>query len=134
MLRVGMRKIFLQQYRHKADNRCIAIVCPLLDKSGQRWILASDGLSAYDPERTFGERGYIRQTALRAMCNWLTAGWLIVDATQCGTKQRGYRGKMDYKGDPLDRIPKPPLLLAVFVWAVIIGMNVIIGVAVYFNR
>ena len=87
-----------------------------------------------DPERTFGERGYIRQTALRAMCNWLTAGWLIVDATQCGTKQRGYRGKMDYKGDPLDRIPKPPLLLAVFVWAVIIGMNVIIGVEVYFNR
>ena len=92
------------------------------------------GASANDPERTFGERGYIRQTALRAMCNWLTAGWLIVDATQCGTKQRGYRGKMDYKGDPLDRIPKPPLLLAVFVWAVIIGMNVIIGVAVYFNR
>ena len=41
---------------------------------------------------------------------------------------------MDYKGDPLDRITKPPLLLAVFVWAVIIGMNVIIGVAVYFNR
>jgi putative tryptophan/tyrosine transport system substrate-binding protein len=27
-------------------------VCPLLDQSGQRWILAGDGLSAYDPKRT----------------------------------------------------------------------------------
>jgi hypothetical protein len=27
-------------------------VCPLLDQSGQRWILACDGLSAFDPERT----------------------------------------------------------------------------------
>jgi hypothetical protein len=26
-----------------------ARVCPLLDQSGQRWILARDGLSAYDP-------------------------------------------------------------------------------------
>jgi hypothetical protein len=26
--------------------------CPLLDQSGQRWILARDGLSAYDPKRT----------------------------------------------------------------------------------
>jgi hypothetical protein len=41
---------------------------------------------------------------------------------------------MDYKGDPLDRIPKPPLLLAVFVWAVFIGIYVIIAVAVYLNR
>jgi hypothetical protein len=24
-------------------------VCPLLDNSGQRWILARDGLSAFDP-------------------------------------------------------------------------------------
>ena len=27
-------------------------VCPLSDHSGQRWILACDGLSAYDPKRT----------------------------------------------------------------------------------
>ena len=26
--------------------------CPLLDKSGQKWILAGDGLSAYDPSAT----------------------------------------------------------------------------------
>jgi hypothetical protein len=28
-------------------------VCPLLDQSGQRWILARDGLSAFDPTATF---------------------------------------------------------------------------------
>jgi hypothetical protein len=27
--------------------------CPLSDNSGQRWILARDGLSAYDPTATF---------------------------------------------------------------------------------
>src|SRR5450759_4660699 len=27
-------------------------VCPLLDQSGQRWILACDGLSAFDPSAT----------------------------------------------------------------------------------
>jgi ligand-binding sensor domain-containing protein len=27
-------------------------VCPLLDQSGQIWILARDGLSAFDPKRT----------------------------------------------------------------------------------
>ena len=27
-------------------------VCPLLDNSGQKWILARDGLSAIDPKRT----------------------------------------------------------------------------------
>jgi hypothetical protein len=26
--------------------------CPLSDNSGQRWILAGNGLSAFDPERT----------------------------------------------------------------------------------
>src|ERR1019366_7966305 len=31
-----------------------AHVCPLLDQSGQIWILACDGLSAYDPQATFG--------------------------------------------------------------------------------
>jgi hypothetical protein len=29
-----------------------ATFCPLSDHSGQRWILACDGLSAYDPKRT----------------------------------------------------------------------------------
>jgi hypothetical protein len=29
-----------------------ARVCPLLDKSGQRWIFARDGLSAFDPTAT----------------------------------------------------------------------------------
>jgi hypothetical protein len=32
--------------------RCDASFCPLLDQSGQRWILALDGLSACDPKRT----------------------------------------------------------------------------------
>jgi hypothetical protein len=27
-------------------------ICPLLDNSGQRWILARDGLSAFDPTAT----------------------------------------------------------------------------------
>src|ERR1035437_1174688 len=30
--------------------------CPLLDKSGQKWILAGDGLSAFDPSATFATR------------------------------------------------------------------------------
>jgi hypothetical protein len=29
-----------------------AHVCPLLDNSGQRWIFARDGLSAFDPTAT----------------------------------------------------------------------------------
>jgi hypothetical protein len=28
-------------------------ICPLLDQSGQRWISARDGLSAFDPTATF---------------------------------------------------------------------------------
>ena len=31
-------------------------VCPLLDQSGQRWILARDGLSAFDPTATLAVR------------------------------------------------------------------------------
>ena len=31
-------------------------VCPLLDQSGQRWILARDGLSANDPTATLAAR------------------------------------------------------------------------------
>ena len=33
-----------------------ARVCLLLDQSGQRWILAGDGLSANDPQRTCGRQ------------------------------------------------------------------------------
>jgi hypothetical protein len=33
-----------------------ATFCPLSDNSGQRWILARDGLSAYDPKRTLAVR------------------------------------------------------------------------------
>lgn len=32
--------------------RGAATFCPLLDKSGQRWISARDGLSSFDPKRT----------------------------------------------------------------------------------
>src|SRR5450759_5147744 len=39
-------------------------VCPLLDQSGQRWILARDGLSAYDPTD-----GVIGQPACRSLAN-----------------------------------------------------------------
>jgi hypothetical protein len=31
-----------------------ATFCPLSDNNGQKWILAGDGLSAYDPKRTLG--------------------------------------------------------------------------------
>ena len=37
---------------HLADILGAATFCPLSDNSGQRWILAGDGLSANDPERT----------------------------------------------------------------------------------
>jgi hypothetical protein len=37
---------------HLADKRGTATICPLLDNSGQRWILARDGLSAFDPTAT----------------------------------------------------------------------------------
>jgi hypothetical protein len=35
-------------FRRKSDR---TRVCPLLDQSGQSWILGRDGLSAYDPLR-----------------------------------------------------------------------------------
>src|SRR5450759_5213636 len=53
MLRVGMRKIFLQQYRHIADIATAAAFVRYWSNSGQRWILARDGLSAFDPQTTF---------------------------------------------------------------------------------
>jgi hypothetical protein len=37
---------------HLADILGAATFCPLSDNSGQTWILAGDGLSAYDPKRT----------------------------------------------------------------------------------
>jgi hypothetical protein len=40
----------LQQYRHLAGILGAATFCPLSDNSGQRWILAGDGLSANDPK------------------------------------------------------------------------------------
>jgi hypothetical protein len=33
-------------------------VCPLTDKSGHRWILVRDRLSAYDPKRYSGGSGF----------------------------------------------------------------------------
>jgi hypothetical protein len=39
--------------------------CPLLDNSGQTWILARDGLSAFDPKRTSGPH----DTTLYAACH-----------------------------------------------------------------
>jgi hypothetical protein len=33
--------------RHSSRTR----VCPLLDQSGQRWVFARDGLSAFDPQQ-----------------------------------------------------------------------------------
>jgi hypothetical protein len=36
---------------HSGQSSC-ARVCPLLDQSGQRWIFARNGLSAYDPSAT----------------------------------------------------------------------------------
>jgi hypothetical protein len=41
-------------YWHIADIRGTATICPLLDKSGQQWIFARDGLSAFDPTATIG--------------------------------------------------------------------------------
>src|ERR1035437_8159989 len=43
-----------------------ARVCPLLDQSGQRSILAADGLSAFDPKRTF-RYGLVRQLGTLAL-------------------------------------------------------------------
>src|ERR1035437_2867493 len=44
--------------------------CPLLDKSGQKWILAGDGLSAYDPKRAFGfpASRYLATVSFRSLC------------------------------------------------------------------
>jgi hypothetical protein len=47
--------IMLQCMSLLLAHRCLrgtATFCPLLDKSGQRWILARGGLSAFDPTAT----------------------------------------------------------------------------------
>ena len=43
-------------YAERATAR-LARGCPLLDQSGQKWILARDWMSANDPKRTFGGSG-----------------------------------------------------------------------------
>jgi hypothetical protein len=48
MLFAAVRRSLLAQSGQ--SNR--AHVCPLLDQSGQSWILGRDGLSAYDPTAT----------------------------------------------------------------------------------
>ena len=48
-------------------------VCPLLDQSGQRWILAPEGLSAYDPKRTWGGFNDLFQTVEKAAINKIPA-------------------------------------------------------------
>src|SRR5450759_4995959 len=61
---ISSAKRLLQQYRHIADNRGTATICPLLDKSGQRLILARDCLSANDPKRTCGQYTDWLETAI----------------------------------------------------------------------
>jgi hypothetical protein len=51
MLRVGMRKIFLQQYRHLADKRTQPSNGCYWGHSGQSWSLACVGYDANDPQR-----------------------------------------------------------------------------------
>src|ERR1035437_3146493 len=46
---------------------------PLLDKSGQKWILSGDGLSAFDPKQTlvdFGSRWFVRLLIDPAVTVW----------------------------------------------------------------
>jgi hypothetical protein len=45
-------KRLLQQNRHIADIATAAAFVRYWSNSGQRWILARDGLSAFDPKRT----------------------------------------------------------------------------------
>jgi hypothetical protein len=49
MLFAAVHWSLMAQSRQSSRSR----VCPLLDPSGQRWILARDGLSAYDPTETW---------------------------------------------------------------------------------
>src|ERR1035437_4575103 len=44
----------LQQYRHIADNSSALAFVRYGSKSGQSWVLAGDGLSAFDPTATCG--------------------------------------------------------------------------------
>ena len=58
-------------------------VCPLLGNSGQRWNLARDGLSAYDPTAT-----------LAVHCgNLFDAGFSPYQSTRLSRKDASSRGK-----------------------------------------
>jgi hypothetical protein len=48
MLFAAVRRSLMAQSGHSNRSR----VCPLLDNSGQNWILDRDGLSANDPKPT----------------------------------------------------------------------------------
>src|SRR5664279_4610587 len=50
------RTLIHVRFWHLADIRGTATFCPLPDQSGQRSILAGDGLSANDPTATFQHR------------------------------------------------------------------------------
>ena len=48
------RRAVADRQRQSAIRRPLGCAreCPLSDHSGQKWILARDGLSAYDPKQT----------------------------------------------------------------------------------
>ena len=57
-------------------------VCPLLDQSRQRWILARNGLSAFDPKRTFAHILSCNAGKLHPACQPATALlWAINPST-----------------------------------------------------
>src|ERR1035437_6083418 len=49
---ISSAKRLLQQYRHLADNPVVPAFVRYWGNSGQRWILAGDRLSAFDPSAT----------------------------------------------------------------------------------
>ena len=66
-------------------------VCPLLDNSGQRWVLARDALSAYDPEQTFNIVGrHFRHIEFYQLVRPKTANQVGVTLRlACQPRQRG---------------------------------------------
>src|SRR5664280_2342847 len=59
MLRVRMRKFFLQQYRHIASFRCAARIGRYWTKSGHCSALARTGSVVNDPKRTWPSGGLL---------------------------------------------------------------------------
>jgi hypothetical protein len=51
---------------HRLIAERTATFCSLSDNSGQRWILACGGLSAFDPEQTWGTMAYCRGKSIIA--------------------------------------------------------------------